>query len=428
MPTIRRPGISVVLVAGVFFLATGDAVRQFRFASMTGAALAGLLITYLILVGMLMHVAGRKYRPGHESELSPRNPVPIPLVLWLIWTAVVTLANYGLPDDTIVHPATMYLGLVGGMWLMAQKSTVSTPDLLLKWAILAGWTLVVLFGVQIVQHGFEPTGGLISRRAFGLTAMIAVAYLSAYWGRLSTSQRILVAILGVEIGFSGSRTALFVSALAFTLAAIAHNRGQWRVLILRAVLALGTLYALITYWGPLRDRFETGDGGSFGGVQINTSGREYFWQNLLNYYREHPLFGGGMGQAERVMVQYTPNINQPHNDYLRILVDSGLVGLILFVIGMLLLIRRLWTLAFRTDTEHRELHVASLLVLGAFLISAYTDNPIVYPFVVYPMAAILGCSLSWWRPRRPLPDSDLVVTSSSSADECPGGTRVSRSK
>lgn len=392
--TTLRPTAPLVLVVGVFFIATADALRRIQFDQLTGSAVAGLLVTYALAGALLFRLVdpGTKTPTGREPGLRPYRAVPIALAIWLLWSLGVTVLNDGL-TGSIAHPSTMYLGLVLGTWLMAQRSSLGTPDVLLKWTLIASTVLAVLFGIQILQYGFEPQG-MISRRAFALTAMIAVAFLSAHWAKLRTPGRLLVLVLGVEIALSGSRTALLVAALTFALAAVARHQGRMRTVVLRSLAGVGVLYALVTYWAPLRDRFTEGDGGSIGGLQINTSGREYFWGNLLAAFRENPIVGGGIGEAERVMIRYTPTINQPHNDYLRILVDSGVVGLALFLVGIALLAHRVWRLAFKDDTDRKELHVAALLVLAAFLTSAYTDNPIVYPFVIYPMAAIIGCSLS----------------------------------
>lgn len=390
-----RAALPFMMAVGVFFIAVVDSLRRIQVGALTGSSVAGLLITYGLITCVILRLAdgGARKMVGVEPALRPRFPVPIAFSLWLAWSLMVTVLS-GQLDATIVHPVTMYVGLVAGMWLMAQRSSAGTPDVLLRWMIIASTVLALLFGVQILQYGFEPQG-MISRRAFALTAMIAIAFLSAYWARLRSSQKLLVGLLVAEVALSGSRTALLVSAVVLALAAMTRERGQLRVVATRSIAGVGLLYVLVTYWAPLRDRFEEGDGGSFGGLKINTSGREYFWANLMRAFRENPIFGGGIGEAERVMVRYTPNINQPHNDYLRILVDSGIIGLTLFLVGVAALAYRLWRLAFRDDTNHRELHGAALLVLIAFLISAYTDNPLVYPFVLYPMVAIIGCSLSW---------------------------------
>ncbi|WP_068151806.1 O-antigen ligase family protein [Rhodococcoides corynebacterioides] len=394
MTAALRPALPFTILVGALFLASGDGLRQFRFGALNGSSIVGLLATFALIVGVLLRLVdnGTVSAGKRERRLRPFHAVPIALVVWLGWSLGITALTGGL-SGTIAHPITMYIGLVAGMWLTAQRSSVGTPDVLLKWFLGASTILAAIYATQIAQYGFEPDGA-ITRRAFALTAMVAIAYLSAHWKKLGVLGRLLILLLGFEIAMSGSRTALLAAAVAFALAAMARNRGRLRTVFLRSLTGVAVLYALVTYWAPLRDRFLEGDGGSIGGLQINTSGREYFWGNLLRAYRENPELGGGIGEAERVMVRYTPTINQPHNDYLRILVDTGLVGLALFVIGVALLAYRLWRLAFLDDTDHRELHVAALLVLLTFLVAAYTDNPIVYPFVVYPMAAIIGCSLS----------------------------------
>lgn len=389
-----RVRVPAFFAVAIIFLSTADALRRVQIGPLTASSVAGLLAGYLVAVGVLLRVAdtGTKRSSGREDFLRPKQPVPNALFIWLFWSAITTIL-YGQINAQIIHPLNMFFVFVVGAWLVSQRCSAGTPAKLSSIMTCCSIILAIVFGVQIIQYGFEPAG-IISRRAFGLCAMTAVGFLAAYWYTSNIWRKALVVVLVVEIAFSGSRTALFTSVLLLALSAMSREKARWRALIWRFSAGVAVLVYLVTYWPPLRDRFEEGDGGSFGGVEINTSGREDFWGPLIDYAKANLLTGGGVGQSERLMLTYTTTINQPHNDYLRILVESGLIGLGLFIIGIVMLIQRHLHLAHRLDPENRELHIAAVLVMVGFLVAAYTDNPIVYPFVIVPMAAIIGCSLS----------------------------------
>ncbi len=103
--------------------------------------------------------------------------------------------------------------------------------------------------------------------------------------------------------------------------------------------------------------------------------------------------GSGLGNAQEVTLRYSTNlIAQPHNDYLRLLVDQGVVGAVLLTVGLLVIARRSLRLAVR-DAQHRALHVAALSATLGLMGCMLTDNPMVYIFVMMPTAVILGASI-----------------------------------
>lgn len=69
---------------------------------------------------------------------------------------------------------------------------------------------------------------------------------------------------------------------------------------------------------------------------IEMSGRDYMWQRVKdNCYYGNEVFGGGLGTSGRFQKNYgkaTKGLEMIHNDYLQILCDAGIVGIVLLVI------------------------------------------------------------------------------------------------
>ena len=76
---------------------------------------------------------------------------------------------------------------------------------------------------------------------------------------------------------------------------------------------------------------------------IEKSGREYMWERVKdNCYYGNEVFGGGLGTSGRWVKNYgkaTKGLEMMHNDYLQILCDAGIVGIVLlcvFYLGFIL--------------------------------------------------------------------------------------------
>jgi len=67
---------------------------------------------------------------------------------------------------------------------------------------------------------------------------------------------------------------------------------------------------------------------------IQSHGRFELWSSLLDkFWRPHPLTGSGLGTTQKFL--YSPQnrkgLNHPHSSYVKVLCDSGLIGLALFI-------------------------------------------------------------------------------------------------
>jgi O-antigen ligase len=115
-------------------------------------------------------------------------------------------------------------------------------------------------------------------------------------------------------------------------------------------------------------------------ARMSWSGREQIWPVLLAAFHSSPFIGLGMGSSGSVLRSGFPSgvSDVPHNEYLRILVDTGLIGLALMAAGILV-----WWLAaaragVRTSGVGREYAGAAVALIPAAAVLAFTDNAIDY--------------------------------------------------
>ena len=124
---------------------------------------------------------------------------------------------------------------------------------------------------------------------------------------------------------------------------------------------------------------------------LDPNGRDRIWRGYLDEFLASPLFGRGLGAAEHSSYQ-----ELPHNAYLRLLVDGGVVGAAVYGIAVLLWARRVLELVRRGE---RPFVWALFLALGAY---AFTDNVLIMPAGMIPFfyLAVMRTSRRGARRRR----------------------------
>jgi len=106
---------------------------------------------------------------------------------------------------------------------------------------------------------------------------------------------------------------------------------------------------------------------------LDLNGRDRLWLSYLDEVGANPMFGQGLGAAERGRYH-----DLPHNEYLRLLVDGGLVGTMLYAGAVLLWGRSVLRLI---RPGERSFVCALFLALGVF---ALTDNILLMPAGLLP--------------------------------------------
>jgi O-antigen ligase len=262
---------------------------------------------------------------------------------------------------------------------------------------VASWVPVAVYGVSVGLWGLgnKALGG---PRALALFCVIALAWNLPQWryGRRSALVRIVAILATIVLSLSRGATVTALLLLPLSRMRSRPRIADWVRMILVIGLAVGLFYAAFTYITPLRERFTEGDVRTLGGaVSINVSGRDTMWSVTWHSYLESPWIGKGAGSAEKELHDRA-GLTHPHNDYLRILHDFGLVGLLLWALGFTILVRRTWRAWRSADVSGSQVahvHLAALLGLAVVGIDMITSNPIVYIFIMGPLGVLVGCSL-----------------------------------
>lgn len=130
-------------------------------------------------------------------------------------------------------------------------------------------------------------------------------------------------------------------------------------------------------------------------VAVNTNGRVSFWSELISTLQTpwDFIFGKGVGFGSEFGKDLHPCcFATPLNEYVRILVDTGIVGLL--VTGGLLVV--IWSRLY-AGRESNEA-AGGLLALVSALGLALTESPFIYPFYLFPLTLLIGLGL--WATRQ----------------------------
>jgi len=192
--------------------------------------------------------------------------------------------------------------------------------------------------------------------------------------------------------------------LCFTLFSIitAKNRGTWISLFLALIPTVvafrhrlrvrywigGAVGVILLSIPVLISRFaELGEEDEYGQSRDTAASRLAYQQVLIEKNFENPLFGSGVGSAVKTLAKGLGEDALPHNDYLRIGVDSG--DLALFVYCVFFLAQYIRTLQYRSSHYWQVQFAAHFmqvfLILVSYVQNVYGDI-LVYSMFMYLMA------------------------------------------
>jgi O-antigen ligase len=322
-------------------------------------------------------------------------------VLFLVYAAVllfVVPSQQGLQNWLVwcLMPATAVL--------VARRTTPATPARVYRLWLPAALTAAAIYSALALRHGAGYAGNWYSARGMGWHLLLAMAMVVAFQRWRAAFLYWPVWALAVVIGSTLTRSAGLLALLSATGLAVLNRAGRLsraRFLAFLAAMGFVGFYAA-TRITAIRDRFTEGDAAvQFHGADLNTSGRLKLWSATWHAVSEHPWFGHGPGQSQYFIKARFVTIEHPHNEYLRMLYDTGWVGAVLWLVGMLLILRGCWRrMRASSDSLRRATHLAAVLAMLDLLLGSITDNLTVSPSFALACGTLLGLSLGLPEVRR----------------------------
>lgn len=122
-------------------------------------------------------------------------------------------------------------------------------------------------------------------------------------------------------------------------------------------------------------------------LAINWQGREVYWPVAIAAYLQQPLTGLGLGGSTAVLRANFPNSWSMvlHNEYLRLLTDTGIIGVTLFASSIMIWLGTVARIGSTRDATVREFTLPAIGCIAAWSIIAITDNAFDYyaPFTQF---------------------------------------------
>lgn len=387
-----RPRIGVPIAAALALFVLIDTPRLVSLGpiSLSGAITLGLAVVLVAVLpaALLARFSGysRDQSSRHERFIERQwTAVPWALGAFIVYAVVRLIVS---PSVEGTQNVALYVVFGASIVITATLSSAGTADwarLRFSWLALAATALfIVTFAAGVDLYG---------ERSYAMISLVFLAVLIPLQSKNIFFRLAPYAVLA-GIVLSLSRTAAVIGLAMLVFLVIRNRRGKrlFRGIALLAVLVT-VGFAVIWNYAPFRDRFFGGDNAIAldNGLTFNTSGRDTLWGMTEDSWVTSPWFGNGPGSAQALISAAFRGIAHPHNEYLRILHDFGVVGLVLFAAGALWLLAAVAHRALRYD---RWEHWAAFLALLAILLTAWTDNPFIYQFVMIPVAALVGLSLA----------------------------------
>jgi len=99
------------------------------------------------------------------------------------------------------------------------------------------------------------------------------------------------------------------------------------------------------------------------------------WTSSIPYFLAHPVFGNGFGSFIFVGYEIDNWFAAAHNDYLRILVETGVLGFLGFI-WILISLQRIGIKAFKNaiNSFHRNIAAGFIALLFAYMVMSFSDN------------------------------------------------------
>ncbi|WP_158409660.1 O-antigen ligase [Halomonas sp. KM-1] len=374
-----------LVVLATSALGSMPTLSKFGGVSLSGVITAGVALSALIVFLL--------------KPMLYKNSIKAILAVLAFW--ILSLGSYfgfypevqkGIQNYPIVWGGMLFLLLSFSNSYFSHNSVASISKLLIR---LCGWLYCITLLFMYFHEGVDPAGALAGIFFF------CFALSELYHGKQG-SIFLIVCILVVQI-LMGARIVIIAEVFIFFFGNILlyglkerpydfMRKSSSKVLSIMAVL-VGVF--VIMHTGFLDKSIAGGDQALvIGGVQFNTSGRMYMWGVVLDSALASPWLGHGT-PGPAIMLE-TPRWSHPHNDYLRIFHQFGVLGLIIWSVFIWQGLKHSrFAAKFSPVPEGRLLSKAAYFSLIGLSLAMITDNPIVYSYVVYPIFALLGVAFSY---------------------------------
>ena len=330
----------------------------------------------VVLWTLLMAVS---FVPGMTREPMRTSGLQWP-ALFMAWA--VASAIWSVDPASALPKAAVLFACTLATWRLASMITAREMFACLHYTLcallLASLALVFLVpSIGVVQHEWMHVGNwagvFASKQGLGMSSAVALSI-----GLLRVTRRswLDMAMCGVAFAClygAASRGGGVIAGIAVVCLVLGRRRPRMLALLVSGILVFDLLLAL----GNILYFTITGAPSyEFFGETVNFTERTFIWQYALDLFSQRPLFGFGLngfwtdiGTFYGYQKLHGWVLDNYHDGYIAVVVETGAIGLLLFITASLKLIARLRWLIVRATNNRTSLEMSVAYVLMFFTLN-----------------------------------------------------------
>jgi O-antigen ligase len=305
----------------------------------------------------------------------------MPLWFWMPWAVLVVAYMFGPHDYSVQNAAQMlcplFVGYVASTFGLSSVHLEALALFMRRGALIFLGILLflrlpmLLIGILPAVTGLAPESiSALFFQSFFLCLFIL--------RRQRTDLLLYLACAAVPV-VAVTRGPIAASFLLATLC-LAPLSMKRRCLIGALAVSIGLL---VFYSGRFQDKmFRSGEGSVQDITQnsddVQLSGRGMLQEMMLAGIREHPWTGNGGNATWTMLKDARMELEQPHNDWLRIIYNYGFLGLVLYLGAVLMQVWHTWRSARYSPPLARILFYSAASAFVPYAAIMYTDNVLIY--------------------------------------------------
>lgn len=292
----------------------------------------------------------------------------------------------------ILIPVLFFFVCFNSAFNSIQK--LRSPDALAN-AIIGTALFMSLISVILKVIGFSPLGPLsfpvIGQAVFSGNIAIAAGLAFA---RFMVDRKVVSFLLWVffVVIIVGAFVRISIAAVFAGMAVVLFIQGKGIIRIALPMITIAALIALFVFVPEFKERMFLGNAdiirsgdilsnpGEVAGM-IAGSGRYDLWDILLTkLFWPDPIFGSGVGAVQWTLYKSSQGAQAPHSDYVRILCDTGVIGLALFVAASAWYYKKIGQLfkGKAANSTEQKMVLGAAAALTVYLVFMATDNAFDY--------------------------------------------------
>lgn len=335
----------------------------------------------------------------------------IPYILFLLWLAISLAWTIDIGYGIRAYLKYLYPFLI----MLFAATFIRSPDFIfvaMRWMIITSFILSLFLGgfmTDLLGFWYFYGGGLfwpISTLADYLGIMSGVSFVM-WWRTGEKKYLFLIGWFFLSAVLQSVRTGL----LTILMVGMVASYLRYKIYALPYIAGIVLIaLASVVFIPQVRDKMfnetakveQISDLSSVSMDNIDSNARFALWAwSLERFYTGHEWTGSGLGSVQQYLYEHIVFGGLPaiHNDYVQLLSDTGLPGLILYALFPIGILIYSWKILHREGLDSlKTTLLIAVLSYVAVLTSMMTDNVVNYTFAAHSYPFILmGIALAYKR-------------------------------